>query len=235
MRRKLNISLNTRREWGVKREANQFLSHRIESFFQPGNRTKSTSTSSAPTKKKKKKEKKSFVKYIDSRNSISAISPGYRARQEGGGRDVRYKGTMEEEGRKDERGRGRFEFLDKLPPLFPLYASLPTWNNGRVAWKDVSNFAESKVMRLERERETERDGATEGEGGAGGGYMGRILRCGSGVKSISSTSLPILSPAVFYSVIVGGEAKSGRWREERGIRKARGSEWVRGCKGRSLK
>lgn len=142
---------------------------------------------------------------------------------------------MEKEGRKDERGRGRFEFLDKLPPLFPLYASLPTWNNGRVAWKDVSNFAESKVMRLERERNRkrwrDRGWREEGRGRRiyGEEHFAVWVR---GEIDFVYPSLPILSPAVFYSVIVGGEAKSGRWREEeRIIRKAWGSEWVRGCKG----
>lgn len=85
-----------------------------------------------------------------------------------------------------------------------------------MAWKDVSNFAESKVGSREEKRET------EGVDTWGGG---NILRHGSGVKSISSTSLLILSPAVFYSVIVGGEAESGRWREkERVIRKGRERE-----------
>lgn len=73
------------------------------------------------------------------------------------------------EGRERGSGRrGRFEFLDKFPLPSPLYASLPTWNNGGVAWKDVSNFAESKVMRLERRWEYTREGQRNiGEGFCG--------------------------------------------------------------------
>lgn len=62
-------------------------------------------------------------------------------------------------------------------------------------------------MRLERGKKRDRKGV-----GIYGG--GTFCGMGQGVKSISSTtSLPILSPVVFYSVIVGGEAESGRWRE----------------------
>lgn len=78
-----------------------------------------------------------------------------------------------------------------------------------MAWKDVSNFAESKVMRLERERE-------DTEGGRGG-YMGRrgdILRYPGVRGEIDFVYIPILSPAVFYSVIVGGEGQ--KWTMDRG-------------------
>lgn len=49
-------------------------------------------------------------------------------------------------------------------------------------------------------------------GGRIEGYRRSVLRHGPGVKSILSTALcaAILSPVVFYSVIVGDEAESGR-------------------------